>query len=56
MKNEGEGMSFSAKRKMLNVFFCADDDIIIIDPEQEYSDICHTLNKVKKGKDKKYEG
>ena len=54
MKNEGEGMSFSVKREMLSVFLCA-DDIIIIDPERKYTNLCRPLNKKKKGKDKKYE-
>ena len=33
----GSGKSFSAKREMLNVFLATDDDIIISDPESEYS-------------------
>lgn len=40
----GSGKSFSAKREMLNVFLCTDDDIIIIDPEREYTNLCHALN------------
>lgn len=40
----GSGKSFSAKREMLNVFLCADDDIIIIDPEREYTNLCRALN------------
>ena len=31
------GKSFSAKREMANVFLNTDDDILIIDPEREYS-------------------
>lgn len=31
------GKSFSAKREMSNVFLNTDDDILIIDPEREYS-------------------
>jgi len=33
----GSGKSFAAKREMINVFLNTDDDILIIDPEQEYS-------------------
>ena len=33
----GSGKSFSAKREMSNVFLNTDDDILIIDPEREYS-------------------
>ena len=33
----GSGKSFSAKREMANVFLNTDDDILIIDPEREYS-------------------
>lgn len=40
----GSGKSFSAKREMLNVFLCSDDDIIIIDPEREYTNLCRALN------------
>lgn len=40
----GIGKSFSAKREMLNVFLATDDDIIIIDPEREYTDLVAALN------------
>ena len=40
----GSGKSFSAKREMLNVFLATDDDIIIIDPEREYTDLVAALN------------
>ncbi len=40
----GSGKSFSAKREMLNVFLATDDDIIIIDPEREYTELVATLN------------
>lgn len=40
----GSGKSFSAKREMLNVFLCTDDDIIIVDPEREYLNLCRALN------------
>ncbi len=40
----GSGKSFSAKRETLNVFLCTDDDIIIIDPEREYTNLCRALN------------
>ncbi len=33
----GSGKSFSAKREIANVFLATDDDIIICDPEAEYS-------------------
>ena len=33
----GSGKSFAAKREMANVFLNTDDDILIIDPEREYS-------------------
>ena len=32
----GSGKSFSAKREMLNVLLNTDDDVIVIDPEDEY--------------------
>ena len=40
----GSGKSFSAKREMLNVFLATDDDIIIIDPEREYTSLVSALN------------
>jgi len=40
----GSGKSFSAKREMLNVFLATDDDIIIIDPEREYTNLVEALN------------
>ncbi len=40
----GSGKSFSAKREMLNVFLATDDDIIIIDPEREYTELVAALN------------
>ena len=40
----GSGKSFSAKREMLNVFLATDDDIIIIDPEREYTELVAVLN------------
>lgn len=39
----GSGKSFAAKREMLNVFLSTDDDIIIIDPEREYSGLVKAL-------------
>ncbi|MDD2402313.1 MAG: ATP-binding protein [Clostridia bacterium] len=33
----GSGKSFSAKREMVNVLLNTDDDVIIIDPEREYT-------------------
>ncbi|MEG2983594.1 MAG: ATP-binding protein [Peptostreptococcaceae bacterium] len=35
----GSGKSFSAKREMVNVLLNTDDDIIIIDPEREYTSL-----------------
>lgn len=40
----GSGKSFGAKREMVNIFLCTDDDIIIIDPEGEYANLCRALN------------
>lgn len=40
----GSGKSFSAKREMLNVFLATEDDIIIIDPEREYTNLVTALN------------
>lgn len=39
----GSGKSFAAKREMLNVFLATDDDIIIVDPEREYSGLVNAL-------------
>lgn len=39
----GSGKSFAAKREMLNVFLATEDDIIIIDPEREYSGLVNAL-------------
>lgn len=33
----GSGKSFSAKREIANCFLATDDDIIICDPESEYT-------------------
>lgn len=40
----GSGKSFSAKREMANAFLVTDDDIIICDPEGEYSPLVHMLH------------
>ncbi len=40
----GSGKSFSAKREITNAFLITDDDIIVADPEGEYSEIVKTLN------------
>jgi len=40
----GSGKSFAAKREMLNVFLATGDDIIIIDPEREYTNLVAALN------------
>ena len=39
----GSGKSFSAKREMLNVFLATNDDIIIVDPEREYTNLVKAL-------------
>lgn len=38
------GKSFSAKREIINVFLSTDDDIILCDPEGEYSPLTETLH------------
>lgn len=40
----GSGKSFSAKREMSNVFLNTDDDILVIDPEREYSPLVKAFN------------
>ena len=40
----GSGKSFSAKREITNAFLVTDDDIIICDPEAEYSALVHKFN------------
>ena len=40
----GSGKSFAAKREMLNVFLATNSDIIIIDPEREYTNLAKALN------------
>ena len=40
----GSGKSFAGKREMLNVFLATDDDIIIIDPEREYTSLVTALH------------
>jgi len=40
----GSGKSFSAKREMINVLLNTDDDVIIIDPEREYSTLAKNFN------------
>ncbi|MFT9077329.1 VirB4-like conjugal transfer ATPase, CD1110 family [Ethanoligenens sp.] len=39
----GSGKSFTAKREIVEVFFETDDDIIIVDPEHEYSLLVNRL-------------
>jgi len=39
----GSGKSFAAKREITNTFIATDDDIIICDPEAEYSPLVETL-------------
>ncbi|PID82049.1 MAG: conjugal transfer protein TraE, partial [Clostridiales bacterium] len=40
----GSGKSFSAKREITNAFLITNDDIIVADPEGEYSEIVKELN------------
>lgn len=40
----GSGKSFSAKREITNAFLVTDDDVIICDPESEYSALVHKFN------------
>jgi type IV secretory pathway VirB4 component len=40
----GSGKSFSAKREITNIFLNSDDDIIIVDPEREYSELSHNFD------------
>ncbi|MGN0679586.1 MAG: VirB4-like conjugal transfer ATPase, CD1110 family [Oscillospiraceae bacterium] len=40
----GSGKSFSAKREMVNVFLASNDEIIIVDPEREYTNLVKALN------------
>ena len=40
----GSGKSFSAKREITNAFLVTDDDIIICDPEAEYTALVHKFN------------
>lgn len=39
----GSGKSFSAKREMVNVFLSTNDEIIIVDPEREYTNLVKAL-------------
>ena len=39
----GSGKSFSAKREITNAFLVTDDDIIICDPEAEYTALVNCL-------------
>ncbi|MCJ8010147.1 ATP-binding protein [Paenibacillus sp. KQZ6P-2] len=40
----GSGKSFAAKREMMNVLLNTDDDVIIIDPEREYTRLVSNFN------------
>ena len=40
----GSGKSFSAKREIANAFLVTEDDVIICDPESEYSPLVNKLN------------
>lgn len=39
----GSGKSFSAKREIVNVLLNTDDDVIVIDPENEYSSLAKIM-------------
>ena len=39
----GSGKSFAAKREIVNAFLITDDDVIIVDPESEYSPLVNRL-------------
>lgn len=39
----GGGKSFAAKNEILNTILTTDDDVVIIDPENEYKDLCLSL-------------
>ena len=39
----GSGKSFTAKREIVNQILCSDDEIIIIDPEREYSSLVKAM-------------
>lgn len=39
----GGGKSFAAKNEILNTILTTNDDVIIVDPENEYKDICLSL-------------
>lgn len=40
----GGGKSFAAKNEILNTILTTDDDVIIVDPENEYRDLCLSLD------------
>lgn len=40
----GSGKSFSAKREITNIFLNSDDDILIIDPEREYTSLVENFS------------
>ena len=40
----GSGKSFAAKREMLNVLLNSDDEVMVIDPEREYSSLAYGLH------------
>ena len=40
----GSGKSFSAKREITNAFLVTDDDVIICDPEAEYTALVHKFH------------
>ena len=44
MGTPGSGKSFAAKREIVNVFLITRDDIIICDPESEYSPLVRELH------------
>lgn len=40
----GSGKSFAAKREMLNILLNSDDEVMVIDPEREYSALAQSLH------------
>ena len=42
--SSGSGKSFAAKREMANILMTTDDDVIVIDPEREYTYIGNAFN------------
>lgn len=43
MATPGSGKSFKAKEEIVSVLLSTDDEIIIVDPENEYTDLCRNF-------------